>query len=240
MRQFVAALLICISAALPAGAQSFLDRLQKQAKGQGKITVTQDAAIDELVNTAVLSTTPAPVHKQVETVKTVPQTETRKTTTVRENRETNSGHTTKTTPAKEQPQHNKQTAPTREQSQHNKQTAAAKETEKTAEGEDEMEIPVIDMRKKVMGKSYKVTGYRVQAFAGGNTRQDRQKAEKIGNNIKMNFPDTPIYVHFYSPRWICRVGNYRTYEEAHRMLVEVRRMGYRSASIVKGKISVQY
>lgn len=227
MRQFVAALLICISAALPAGAQSFLDRLQKQAKGQGKITVTQDAAIDELVNTAVLSTTPAPVHKQVETVKTVPQTETRKTTTVRENRETNSGHTTKTTPAKEQ-------------SQHNKQTAAAKETEKTAEGEDEMEIPVIDMRKKVMGKSYKVTGYRVQAFAGGNTRQDRQKAEKIGNDIKMNFPDTPIYVHFYSPRWICRVGNYRTYEEAHRMLVEVRRMGYRSASIVKGKISVQY
>ena len=54
------------------------------------------------------------------------------------------------------------------------------------------------------------------------------------------FRGKPIYVHFYSPRWICRVGNFRTYEEAHAMLVEIREMGYKQASIVKGKISVQY
>ena len=97
-----------------------------------------------------------------------------------------------------------------------------------------------DMRKKVMKNSYKVTGYRVQAFTGGNTRKDRQNAEAVGNAITHRFPDQPIYVHFYSPRWICRVGNFRTYEEAHAMLQEIREMGYKQASIVKGKISVQY
>ncbi|MGM9734701.1 MAG: SPOR domain-containing protein [Prevotella sp.] len=97
-----------------------------------------------------------------------------------------------------------------------------------------------NMRKKVMKNSYKVTGYRVQAFTGGNTRKDRQNAEAVGNTIKRRFPEQPIYVHFYSPRWICRVGNFRTYEEAHAMLLEIREMGYKQASIVKGKISVQY
>ncbi|EFC74588.1 sporulation and cell division repeat protein [Segatella buccae D17] len=95
------------------------------------------------------------------------------------------------------------------------------------------------MRKKVMRGSYKVTGYRVQAYAGGNSRNDRQKAEQIGNAIKMKYPTQPVYVHFYSPRWICRVGNFRSYEEAARMLEQVRAMGYKSAIVVKGKITVQ-
>jgi len=86
----------------------------------------------------------------------------------------------------------------------------------------------------------KVNGYRVQAFAGGNSRQDRMKAERIGNDIKSHFSSVPVYVHFYSPRWICRVGNYRTYEEAHQMLVSLRKLGYNQASIVRGKIMVQY
>ena len=98
----------------------------------------------------------------------------------------------------------------------------------------------VDTRKKVMRNSYRITGYRVQAYAGGNQRKDRQKAEQVGNDIKMNYPEEPIYVHFYSPRWICRVGNYRTYEEAHQMLVNIRKLGYTSATIVKGKISIQY
>lgn len=97
-----------------------------------------------------------------------------------------------------------------------------------------------EMRKKVMRNSYKVDGYRVQVFAGGNTRNDKQQAERTGNDIKALFPTEPVYVHFYSPRWICRMGNYRTYEEAHSMLVEVKNAGYKQAAIVKGKISVQY
>jgi hypothetical protein len=92
----------------------------------------------------------------------------------------------------------------------------------------------------VIRGGYKVAGYRVQAFAGGNSRADRIKAEQTGNNIKAQFADVPVYVHFYSPRWICRVGNYRTYEEAHQMLVSLRKLGYSQATIVKGKITVSY
>ena len=98
----------------------------------------------------------------------------------------------------------------------------------------------IDTRRKVMRGGIKVDGYRVQAFAGGNQRKDRQKAERVGNTIKASYPEEPIYVHFYSPRWICRVGNYRTYEEAHQMLLNIRKLGISGASIVKGKITVQY
>lgn len=201
MRKFVATILLAFSFLTVAEAQTFLDRLQKQAKGQGKITVTQDAAIDELVNGP----------KNVVTTPTAPKSTTTTTTKPKENTKKEHENTTKK---------NVVTVPT---------------TPST-----ETETPSVDTRKKVMGKSYKVTGYRVQAFAGGNTRADKQKAQRIGNDIKMNYPDTPIYVHFYSPRWICRVGNYRTYEEAHKMLLEIRKMGYKQASIVKGKISVQY
>ena len=80
-------------------------------------------------------------------------------------------------------------------------------------------------RKKVM-KGYKVNGYRVQVYAGGNSRDARVKAEKTGREINALFPGEPVYVHFYSPRWICRMGNYRTYEEAHQILNAVKKLGY--------------
>ena len=123
-----------------------------------------------------------------------------------------------------------------------KDKADDKEKEKVAPKDNEAVVVVpdtVDMHKKVM-KGYKVNGYRVQVFAGGNSRNDRLKAERTGENIKSAFPDEPIYVHFYSPRWICRMGNYRTYEEAHEVLRRVKLLGYDSAIIVKGKITVQY
>jgi hypothetical protein len=123
-----------------------------------------------------------------------------------------------------------------------KDKADDKEKEKVAPKDNEAVVVVpdtVDMHKKVM-KGYKVNGYRVQVFAGGNSRNDRLKAERTGENIKSAFPDEPIYVHFYSPRWICRMGNYRTYEEAHEVLRRVKQLGYDSAIIVKGKITVQY
>ena len=173
-----------------AQAQTFLDRLKKPAKDKAVVTVTQDAAIDKLVNGDITAKTTVVNKKE-------PATTTKK-------EPAHSATTTTTPPA----------------------------------SSSTIEEP--DMSKKVMKNSYKVTGYRVQAFTGGNTRSDRQAAENVGNAIKRRFPEQPIYVHFYSPRWICRVGNFRTYEEAHAMLMEIREMGYKQASIVKGKISVQY
>ena len=75
---------------------------------------------------------------------------------------------------------------------------------------------------------------------GGNSREDRAKAQEIGNAIKRKYPSEPVYVHFYSPRWTCRIGNYRTYEEASHMLKNIRKMGYKEATILRGKITVQY
>lgn len=89
-------------------------------------------------------------------------------------------------------------------------------------------------------KSKKVTTYRIQVFAGGNSRTDRQNAERTGNAMRKAFPHIPTYVHFYSPRWICRMGNFRTYQEASEVLKDVKAMGYRQACIVKGTVNVKY
>ncbi|MBM6660825.1 SPOR domain-containing protein [Marseilla massiliensis] len=211
MKQFVALILIIACQAATAGAQTFTERLQKKVKNQGTVTVNQSAAIDELVNG---------------TVRITPQPAGAPTTA-----KAQAGSQQQPPAAKLQP------------AQKPAAEAAQRETHRAAEAdaaESGADTPVIDTSKKVMRGAYKVNGYRVQAFAGGNTRRDRLQAERIGNEIKTLFPMQPVYVHFYSPRWICRVGNFRTYEEAHQMLTELRKLGYNQALIVKGKITVQY
>ena len=193
---------LCIGCICAADAQSsFTQRLQQSKNGEGKITVTQDKAIDELVNGPVVT---AP-------------TRTKTTTT--------------------------QQKPTETQQKTTEKPAEKKELEKKVVAVEHHDTTTIvapeEIQKKIM-KGVKVAGYRVQVFAGGNTRNDRVKAERIGSEIKSLFPGVPVYVHFYSPRWICRMGNYRTYEEAHAVLERVKNNGYQSAIIVKGKITVQY
>ncbi|MCD8289978.1 MAG: SPOR domain-containing protein [Prevotella sp.] len=100
------------------------------------------------------------------------------------------------------------------------------------------ESGIVNTDKKVMRNSTTMTGYRVQVYSGGNTRDDRNNAEQIGRAVKAKFPELPIYVHFYSPRWICRVGNFKTYQEADNVLKDIKAMGYNDACIVKGKITV--
>ena len=116
-------------------------------------------------------------------------------------------------------------------------TTTTKPTTTTDNGTTAEEAPV-EITKKIRTGGTKVTGYRVQAFAGGNSRKDRIQAESVASRIKGSYPEVPVYTHFISPRWICRVGNYRTYEEAHQMLTSLRNLGYTQASIVKGKITV--
>ena len=192
MRRLALTIALCAGCWLAAGAQStFTEQLQQSKAGEGKVTVTQDKAIDQLVNTPTTATAP-----------------TNKTTTT----------TTTTTPAKPQ--------------QSGKQADDLLTDTSVA-------TDSIDRSKKIM-KGQKINGWRVQVFAGGNSRVDRQKAERTGDEIKTLFPNEPVYVHFYSPRWICRMGNYRTYEEAHDVLMKVKSLGYPSAIVVKGKITVYY
>ena len=191
MKQLALTLALCVGCWLAADAQStFTQQLQQSKVGEGKVTVTQDKAIDDLINnlTTPATTTPTPTT------------------------------TTTTTPTNPQ------------------QTVKLTGDDLT---DTSLAPDSIDRSKKIM-KGQKVNGWRVQVFAGGNGRVDRQKAERIGDEIKTLFPNEPVYVHFYSPRWICRMGNYRTYEEAHDVLTKVKSLGYPSAVIVKGKITVFY
>ena len=191
MKKLALTLVLCVGCWLAADAQStFTQQLQQSKVGEGKVTVTQDKAIDDLINNPTAPTTTS----------TTPTT------------------TTTTTPTKPQ------------------QTVKLTGDDLT---DTSLAPDSIDRSKKVM-KGQKVNGWRVQVFAGGNGRVDRQKAERIGDEIKTLFPNEPVYVHFYSPRWICRMGNYRTYEEAHDVLTKVKSLGYSSAVIVKGKITVFY
>lgn len=218
----IVALLTLLCVAITTTAQTFTERLQKTVAGKGTITVVHSAAIDKLVNGNQPDIKPAKPLQTTQENKTADSTKKQQADSTKKQQ----ADSTK-----------KQQADTTKKTTTQTETKPQQESPKS---DDDFEIPTVDMRKKVMGRSYKVNGYRVQAFAGGNTRTDRQKAQNIGDAIKLKFPEQPIYVHFYSPRWICRVGNFRTYEEAHAMLLEVKKMGYTQASIVKGKITVQY
>ena len=92
--------------------------------------------------------------------------------------------------------------------------------------------------KKMMSNSKRVTGYRVQVFAGGNTREDRAKANEVCAKLKTQIPGQPIYVHFYSPRWCCRCGNFLNQEEANKMRQRLSKLGYKNACVVKTIITV--
>jgi len=193
---------------LPLNAQTFTQRIQQQKAGQGTITIHESAEIDKLVNDAKLGNT-------------VTSSNTTKPATTKPTDKATDKATDKVT--------DKVT-----DKEKNDPSKVASQTTQGEMAEEEATKPT----KKIMTGGYKINGYRVQAFAGGNSRKDRQQAERIGNEIKSSYPEVPIYVHFYSPRWICRIGNYRTYEEAHQMLLSLRKMGFTEAVVVKGKITV--
>jgi cell division septation protein DedD len=114
-----------------------------------------------------------------------------------------------------------------------------KKTLTPEEEEAENIARVLDTRKKIMSNSYKTQGYRVQVYSGGSTRTDRQQAETTGAVMKTNFPNEPIYVHFYSPSWKCRMGNYKNLNEAREILAKVKKLGYKDACIIKGTITLR-
>lgn len=208
MRRFLTIILLCTGCLSTVCAQTFTKRLRNRTASGAQVIVTHSKEIDDLVNG--VPSAPPPTTPTTPTVPTVPaETQEYKTEEKRS--------TAATTPTPEP------------------HISISRDTVSIAERTEPVNI---DTRKKVMKGASKVNGYRVQVFAGGNQRKDRQQAEQAGSKVKSHFPDQPIYVHFYSPRWICRMGNYRTYEEAHQMLNEIKKLGYTSATIVKGKITV--
>ena len=231
-------LLLHLFTFLPLSAQTFTQQVQKNKTGEGTVTIHQDKAIDELVNAPVVVPAKKTVNKTVTTPKTTQKENTPKTP---------QAVTTPKTPQKENTQ-KENTQKENTQKENAQKENAQKTTAKTNEATPATATTNVQEKDSTINtfiptpprRMRKVTGYRVQAFAGGNTRADRQQAEQTANALRSLFPGEQIESHFYNPRWLCRVGNYTTYEEARRMLTEIRRLGYSSATIVKGKISVPY
>lgn len=217
--------------------QSFMDNLCSDQKGQGKIIVNQSAEIDRLVNTVakpVKEKTTAAGNKQATT--TAPNTEVRTRPAGRENARTE-------TKAREES--NAMDGRAAAHTQHESTAAQAAEhntavTNTPSTTTSETETAAVNTNKKIMRHSYKANGYRIQIYSGGNKRVDREKCEQIAARLKSRFPDLPIYVHFYSPSWKCRAGNYTSLEEAQSMLRQIKALGYNQACLVKGKVNVQY
>jgi hypothetical protein len=75
------------------------------------------------------------------------------------------------------------------------------------------------------GKKIQTKGYRIQVYAGGNTRVAKEEAQKAAQYVRTNFPEISVYTEFVAPRWVCRVGDFKTIEEADqamRMLKQTR------------------
>ena len=67
-------------------------------------------------------------------------------------------------------------------------------------------------------KKIQTVGYRIQIYAGGNTRASKEEALRAAQYVKTKYPDMPVYTEFVAPRWVCRVGDYKTIEEADLMM----------------------
>lgn len=88
-------------------------------------------------------------------------------------------------------------------------------------------------------KVIKRAGYRIQLYAGNNTRQAKNEAHDMAEKIKEQFPELPVYTTFNPPRWLCRAGDFRSIEEADAMMRQLRATGnFKEVSIVKEQINI--
>lgn len=93
----------------------------------------------------------------------------------------------------------------------------------------------VDGERKVL----KTRGYRVQVYAGNNSRIARNEAHNIGTKVKAEFPDMPVYTYFQPPRWLCRVGDFRSIEEADAAMRSLKATGiFKEVSIVREQINI--
>ncbi|MBO7067850.1 MAG: SPOR domain-containing protein [Bacteroidaceae bacterium] len=96
------------------------------------------------------------------------------------------------------------------------------------------------VRVQPTGARVRMNGYRIQVYLGGNTRSGKSEALMMKERVKSLFIELPVYVGFLSPHWICRVGDFRTYEEASEYLHKMRETGrFDEAVIIKSKINVR-
>ena len=82
-------------------------------------------------------------------------------------------------------------------------------------------------------------GYRIQIFTGANSREDKERALKLQHRSEDLFPDMKSYCSFISPRWVVRIGDFSTREEAMQRITEVRESGLsKEVRLVRCKVQI--
>lgn len=110
-------------------------------------------------------------------------------------------------------------------------------TPTTPAAKEQSAEPVVD----ASGQKMRVNGYRIQVYSGNNSRQSKNEAAAMGRRVKSYFDELPVYTNFVSPHWICRTGDFRTYEEASDYLKRMNETGrFPEAVIVRSKITLYY
>lgn len=85
----------------------------------------------------------------------------------------------------------------------------------------------------------KVQGFRVQVYAGNNSQQARTEANNMAKRVKDVFPEWDVYAQFISPRWVCRVGDFRSIEEADAVMRQLKATGdFKELAIVRSVIKL--
>lgn len=233
MKPLLLGLLVGCCMTAPAFAQhSFLNQLQKKEAGKGTVRVHQSDEISRLVNGADTGNTGAGKNKQTQSA----GKQTSKTTVQRRD--------SSRYPSTEKKHQNESTL-----TEQQRRSALQRELDSIREREAEAARPVqteADRQREkreryeafIRAPKRKIRGYRVQVYAGDNTRKARQKAQSVAVQIKSYFPELAVYAHFVSPRWVCRVGDFRTYGEAQTYLRKIKAKRFREALIVKTTILV--
>lgn len=91
------------------------------------------------------------------------------------------------------------------------------------------------------GRSSKINGYRIQVYAGSNSRESRAEAHRMEAKVKQYFGEYKVYTSFNnpSPRWVCRVGDFRSIEEADAAMRRLKKTGvFKEVSIVKEQVII--
>jgi hypothetical protein len=73
------------------------------------------------------------------------------------------------------------------------------------------------------GTKIKAVGYRVQVYAGNNTRASKERANEVDKYLRSRYPDLSVHTEFRNPRWRCTVGDFLYYEEAFETLRKLKK-----------------
>lgn len=114
----------------------------------------------------------------------------------------------------------------------------AETTAKKSQDGDPVEVSAIQPN---TGQKVRMNGYRIQVYSGGNSRKAKTEAAAMGQRVRSMYGDLSIYTNFISPHWICRVGDFKSYEEANEIFRQMKATGrFSEAVIVKSKIITYY